>query len=205
MSHDYVAILVSVDAAVLLVATLQYGAMLRSFVASGEARIKERQDRAAQLIEARRAGVQPSNDDLLALRPEPRIQWWPPRKLVASRLARYSLGTLGYVSLTSMLSSSLLSIIRWAGTAEPGPDPQLARSAFNITALAVLALLAEVLAVGIFTALRSREAVRGRLRKQYGDQEVDALRALFEAAQSDPGNAASTPSSPAAPAPPPSA
>ncbi|EHM25968.1 MULTISPECIES: hypothetical protein [Streptomyces] len=202
MSHDYVAILISVDAAVLLVATLQYGAMLRSMVNGREASLKKRQDRMALIIEARRNGVQPSNADLLELQRE-RLRLWPPSQIVKAGLLPYMMGSTAYVMLCGVLTTSIIKIIKWAGTAAPGPDPELAQSAFCITAVAVGALLIEAYSAGLVAAMRTRKALRRRLRDAYGDQEVDEVVSLVNAAQPEPASAASTLPSPTAPAPPP--
>ncbi|MEU2415184.1 hypothetical protein ABZ736_27990 [Streptomyces sp. NPDC013099] len=204
MSHDYVAILISVDAAVLLVATLQYGALLRSMVSDREASVKKRQDQMALIIEARRNGVQPSNADLLELQQQ---HVFRRSRLSTAASLPYLLGSVVYVTLCGVLSSSILSIIKWAGTADPGPDPELARRAFYITAGAVSALLVEAYSAGIVAAVRTRKALRRRLRDAYGDQEVDEVAALINAAQpapagtpaAPPGAAPSTPSGGATP------
>ncbi|MFH8400204.1 hypothetical protein ACH4E9_22555 [Streptomyces anulatus] len=182
MSHDYVAILISVDAAVLLVATLQYGAMLRSMVNGREASLKKRQDRMALIIEARRNGVQPSNADLLELQRE-RLRLRAPSQIVKAGLLPYMMGSTTYVMLCGVLTTSIIKIIKWAGTAAPGPDPELAQSAFCITAVAVGALLIEAYSAGLVAAMRTRKALRRRLRDAYGDQEVDEVVSLVNAAQ----------------------
>ncbi|MFD6276000.1 hypothetical protein ACFWFI_10570 [Streptomyces sp. NPDC060209] len=187
MSHDYAAIMTSVNAGVLLVATIQYGAVLRKYIDQLMADTQERYGRIGQMIEARRNGSEPSTADLIAAKPpaEPQIFPWRHRML-PRRYWPYTLATLAYFVLCWMLLSSMMRIFRWAGTADAGPEPGLARWSFFVTGGSLAALLFEAVFLVAASGFRRGGIEHRRFEASYSTQEISEMDDLIEAAAPTP-------------------
>ncbi|MER7135406.1 hypothetical protein ABT358_02535 [Streptomyces sp. NPDC000341] len=188
MTHDYVAILTSVDAGVLLVATIQYGAMLRKAIAHQEAEVLKRQDLIAQMIVARRNGVQPSAADLRAAQ-RPRALTFRGRRIIPIRLLPWALASGMYIGFCAVLVRSMVRIIKWAGTADGGPAPELAKASFYVTAVALVALIAEAYLLSLASSYRRGKALRRRLTDTYSAQEIDDIGNLIDGTTQVPSSA----------------
>ncbi|MFH8577112.1 hypothetical protein [Streptomyces zaomyceticus] len=186
MSHDYVAIVTSLNAAVLLVATLQYGSLIRKVVdqllSYGEGRLT----RLGQLIEARRNQVEPSVSDLLALRPIS-------KKAAARKYAVYMIASGVYLGLCTGILGSQVRILKWAGTANAGPDPKLAENAFYTTVIAIVFLVIETAVVNFASGIRRVREMGQNFQSTYSDQERLELISMLDAAVSPPPPPTSSP------------
>ncbi|MFJ3545481.1 hypothetical protein ACIPQH_25335 [Streptomyces rubiginosohelvolus] len=150
MSHDYVAILTSVDAALLLVGTLQYGVAFRRVTETLENDMQRRRARLDALFERRRQGIEPSASELLALYPS--SPFGTARLLSSRRLFATLFISSAYLSWCGVLVFTMAKMFEWAGTADASGAPRLAEHSFWVTVLSLAALLLEVYLVSTFTA-----------------------------------------------------
>ncbi|MEU0272274.1 hypothetical protein [Streptomyces sp. NPDC006307] len=173
------AIVTSVNAAVLLVATLQYGSLLRRYVDRMLGDGQARNARLGQLLDMRRNGVEPTVDELREFYPKSRLQLFRP-------YIPYVAASGAYGGFCYMILVSQVRILRWAGTADAKPQPELAEHAFNVAVLAMVLLLLEIFAVNYASGVRQALALRHRFTSVYSKQERRELRALAEAAAVPP-------------------
>ncbi|MYS05852.1 hypothetical protein GTW71_05225 [Streptomyces sp. SID6041] len=172
MSNDNVAVLTTLNAAVLVIGTVQYTQMLRRSHEANHALSRERNVTRARLLDAMSRGVEPPVADLLALRDRRVRQAIPP-----------SLLSLLWFVICFMLLSSQLAMLRWIGTADVGPAPELARFCYVTTPGAISALVTEGLLASSVRFLAERRRIRRDFWEQYSDQQREDLRAATRAAR----------------------
>ncbi|WP_159027853.1 hypothetical protein [Streptomyces pactum] len=146
MSDDYAATLTTVNAAVLLVGTVQYTGLSRRV--GDRVFSSEREQAAAKghLIEQRRQGVEPSPGALVQLRSQRRDL----RRRTSANLVAGSVWCVVCV----LLIVHQLQILAWAGTADAEPDPGLARRCFLATCAGIVLLVLEPVARGSYRLWR---------------------------------------------------
>lgn len=186
MSHDYVAIVISVDAALLLLGTIQYSAAFRRTIANWMTVLREYRDDVNRLFEEMRQGTDPSPSDVLATYPTNKVTIFrsmTPKRLVAGLLATglYS----GWCVLMVTLMSSLLE---WAGTADADANPELAKRAFWTTSLSLFALLVEVYLLGAIEGFQKVWTLQKEARNTGTPEEWARMAALHRAASVAPQN-----------------
>ncbi|MDX2917291.1 hypothetical protein [Streptomyces sp. NE06-03C] len=158
MSHDYVAIVISVDAALLLIGTLQYGAAFRRMIATLATVIQKTRDDHIRIFGELRQGTGPSPSDLLVTFPTSKLRIM---RLMSPKQLAAGFVTTGLYSGWCMLMVTLMSsLIEWAGTADAGASPELAKRAFWVTSLSLFALLAEVYLLVAFEGFQKVKAAQ---------------------------------------------
>ncbi|MEU9204827.1 hypothetical protein [Streptomyces sp. NPDC048332] len=176
MSNDNVAVLTTLNGAVLLIGTVQYTKLMqRSYQAVTELQ-RQRLAKRAALMDAKRRGEEYTVDDLLKL---------------GSRQARRELGrstpvvlaSVVWFSLCGLLLESQLRMLRWIGTANAGPDPDLAESSFYVTAISIAVLVVEGYFVSITEALWRALRTKRAHRALYNAEERSDLHNAIRAAQ----------------------
>ncbi|MFJ3477311.1 hypothetical protein [Streptomyces microflavus] len=172
MSNDNVAVLTTLNAAVLVIGTVQYTHMLRRAHEANHALTRERNVTRARLIDAMRQGVEPPAADLLVLR----------NRWVRQAIAPGLLSLLWFV-ICFMLLSSQLAMLRWIGTADAGPAPELARLCYLTTSGAIIVLVGEGFLASTARFLAERRKIRRDFWEQYSGQQREDLRAAIRAAR----------------------
>ncbi|MFB7359411.1 hypothetical protein [Streptomyces gardneri] len=172
MSNDNVAVPTTLNAAVLVIGTVQYTQMLRRAHEANHALSRERNVTRARLLDAMGRGIEPPVADLLVLRNRWVRQAIPPGLL-----------SLLWFITCSMLLNSQLAMLRWIGTADAGPAPELARSCFLTTSGAIIALVIEGFLASSIRFMAERRRIRRDFWEQYSDQQREDLRAAIRAAR----------------------
>ncbi|MDX2730998.1 hypothetical protein [Streptomyces sp. PA03-2a] len=172
MSQDYAAIIVGLNGAVLLVATIQYGALSRKALQASAARDAAHEARWEHLLETRRGGADPSVDELLGL-----YRYRPGRSIV------YGLASFVYMSVCLFIMLSTKSVLQWSGSAKPEPNPELAKRAFIVAVAAVGLLILEALATTVVSFFSQAFAHRMSYAMSGTDQELRELHALIAGAR----------------------
>jgi hypothetical protein len=146
MSDDYAATLTTVNAAVLLVGTVQYTGLSRRVGDRVYSSRREQATAKGHLIEQHRQGVEPSPGALVRLRSQR-------RDLRKRTLANLVAGSVWCV-VCVLLIVHQLEILAWAGTADAEPRPGLARRCFLVTCLGIVILVVEPMARGSYRLWR---------------------------------------------------
>ncbi|MER6433042.1 hypothetical protein ABT272_35765 [Streptomyces sp900105245] len=175
MSNDYASIVTSLDAAVLLVGTVQFAARIAKFVDHTAAGTTARRQKMGRLIENQRRGIEPTRSELLeARRRSPIVMMMRSFPLVAA-------GGI-WATVCVVLISVQLKVLQWAGTANAGPNPELARRAFEVTAVSIIFLLVEGYMGGLVKAYNKGQELRRAYREQYTDEERAELQRKIRSA-----------------------
>ncbi|MFJ2205928.1 hypothetical protein [Streptomyces microflavus] len=182
MSHDYVAIVISVDAALLLIGTIQYSAAFRRAIANWVTVIQEYRDDINRLFEELRQGTGPSPSDLLATYPTSTITIF--RLAAPKRMTAGLLATGLYAGWCVLMVNLMSSLLEWAGTADAGASPELAERAFWITSLSLFALLLEVYILGAIEGFQKVWAMHNEARNRGTPEEWARMAALRQEAAS---------------------
>ncbi|MFF2479210.1 hypothetical protein [Streptomyces sp. NPDC058066] len=169
MSQDYAAIIASLNGAVLVVGTIQYGTLIRKATDAVEARLDEELTFRGKLIQASRGGVAPSADDLLRLK----------RRRLPAGFYSYILASLVYLYVCQSIARCTKDVLKWSGSAKQPPNPELAERAWEVAAVAILLLLIEA-GASAWASGYSQLRQRGKLYEQtYSEQERTELRTLI--------------------------
>ncbi|MEV4968637.1 hypothetical protein AB0886_27570 [Streptomyces sp. NPDC024062] len=187
MSNDNVAVLTTLNGAVLLIGTVQYTKLLRQNYQAVLEMQRERLGLKAALIEAKRRGDDMPIDDLLKLK----VSF---ARLHARNALPALLASFVWFCLCTLLVKQQIDMLVWIGTANPGPDPGLAKSSFAVTAAAIVVLVIEGYFASIVTFVRQANGVTRSHRELYTTQEREDLHAAVRAAR--PSVPAPTPSPP---------
>ncbi|WP_371798981.1 hypothetical protein OG963_14175 [Streptomyces sp. NBC_01707] len=175
MSQDYAAIIMGVNGAVLLVATIQYGTLSRKALQASAARDAAHEARWEHLLETRRGGADPPVDELLGL-----YRFRPGRSIV------YGLASFVYMSVCLSILVTTKRVLQWSGSAKPEPDPELAKRAFTVAVVAVGLLIVEALAASVVSFFSQAHAHRMSYAMSGTDQERRELHALIAEARRPP-------------------
>lgn len=148
MSNDYAAIVTTINAAVLLVGTVQYTGLTKRVGDRMLAATREQAEAKALLLDQRRLGTEPSPESLVRLQEQ--------RDELRRRTRANAVASLIWSATCALLLVQQMRILAWTGTAHPGPASELARSSFyvTVTGVLVLVLVAEPLARGCYRLWR---------------------------------------------------
>lgn len=187
MSNDNVAVLTTLNGAVLLIGSVQYTKLLQKTYRSTSEIQGQRLAKRAALMDAKRRGEELAIDDLLALQPSQMR-----RKLL--KVLPALLASFVWFALCFQILGSQLLMLEWIGTANAGSDPALAERSFRVTAISIVVLVAE----GYFATVagfvvKARRAKRSHRALYTLDERVHLYNAVRAARPLTP---APTPSPP---------
>ncbi|MFJ3481509.1 hypothetical protein [Streptomyces microflavus] len=172
MSHDYVAILISVDAALLLVGTIQYGTASRRVLAASAKKAAARTLRLGLLIQQQRDGRPPTEAQLLeARRADPRAR--PVRSMAF--IFPGILGSGIYMVWCGVLGWSMIEMLMWAGQKNGGDAPELAKTAFVYTAGSLIFLVLEAYVLAHLDSFQAAVVIRNGLQEIYETRGAETL------------------------------
>ncbi|MCX5246986.1 hypothetical protein OG895_17400 [Streptomyces sp. NBC_00201] len=179
MSNDYAAIVSTLDVAVLLVGAVQFAKVWARIGDETAAQAQTRRERMGALIEQQRQGVEPSRSELLEVRRTSLVRWF--RQLALLHTA----GLIWFFTCGNLIVVQL-RVLRWAGTAGAGPNPDLAQDAFNWVAIGVVLLFIEGYVGGFVRARRKAQQARKAYSLHYTNEERIGLdQKVREAARSE--------------------
>ncbi|MFV0126201.1 hypothetical protein ACLGI4_00455 [Streptomyces sp. HMX112] len=159
MSNDYAAVVTTINAAVLLVGTVQYTGLTKRVGDRIFAATREQAEVKALLLDQRRQGTDPSPESLVRLREQ--------RDELRRRTRANVVASLIWSVTCASLLVQQMRILAWTGTAHPGPASGLARSSFYVTVTGVLVLVAEPLARGCYRLWRGVRRGSLEYRQRY--------------------------------------
>ncbi|MER7135380.1 hypothetical protein ABT358_02405 [Streptomyces sp. NPDC000341] len=176
MSNDNVAVLTTLNGAVLLIGTVQYTKLMQRAYQQAHEVQRQRYAKMAALMDAKRRGEQFAVDDLLELKLRHKLSKLP-------AVAPMLLASIAWFGICYKLLASQLQMLVWIGTANAGPEPALAEDCFQTTAIAIGVLVAEGYVVSIVQAARSSQRAHRTHRATYTIGERSDLRDAVKAAR----------------------
>ncbi|MEU6681184.1 hypothetical protein [Streptomyces sp. NPDC046925] len=180
MSNDYAAIVSTLDVAVLLVGAVQFTKVWARIGDEAAAQAQTRRERMGALIEQQRQGIEPSRSELLEVRPTGFVRWFWQNALL------HVAGLIWFLTCANLIVIQL-RVLRWAGTVDAGPDPDLARGAFTWVAIGVVLLFIEGYVGGFVGARRKAQQARRVYSRQYTeDERIGLNQKVREATRSEP-------------------
>jgi hypothetical protein len=197
MSNDYAAVITTVNAAVLLVGTVQFSVVMGKFAERTVEGHREEHDLRGRAIEVLRRGRQPDAEDLRKLKQMKRRRAFG----VSKSLPAYTAGALWF-ALCTVLVVSTIKVLKWAGTANAGPNPDLAEDSFTTAAIAICVLVVEAYVMGFAKAVKGQRLTLRHYRAGSTAEERQQLDELIRrsarssATPPSPASAGADPASP---------
>ncbi len=188
MSNDYAAVLTTINAAVLLVGTVQYTGLMRRVGDRVFTTKRQQTEAKRQLIEQQRGGIDPSAEALLQLRNE--------RRELRKRTLPNLVASLVWSATCLLMITNQMQVLAWLGTAQPGAAATLARRSFLVTLIGVSVLVAEPLARGTYRLWRGLWKGSRGYRTQYTRHERRRLQRQIRTAVLSPPEPATAPTPP---------
>lgn len=127
MSHDYAAIISTLIVALLTIGTVQLVSLLKRWSVLMRGFYQEGYEARHRITEALKAGRSPDPEDFEKLNVVRPVRWM---LRVAMTGAPYVAAAVWAAACVVLLDVQI-NVLRWAGTHEPGIDPELARKAFR--------------------------------------------------------------------------
>ncbi|WP_431776292.1 hypothetical protein [Streptomyces cucumeris] len=177
MSNDYAAIITTVNAAILLVGTVQHVTLMKKSVDTVNAEDQALRTACGQVIEEMRRGVDPSPGTLNELRPRRRLRrrFWQMTVPWAAALV--------WMATCMFLVSVQSDVLRWAGTAKPDPEPRLARFAFYVAVGSTMLLVIEAALSVLIQAAAMAQSNGREYKRKYTAEERARLEELIKQPQ----------------------
>ncbi|MGA5497715.1 hypothetical protein ACPCSP_25460 [Streptomyces cinereoruber] len=194
MSNDNVAVLTTLNAAVLLVGTVQYSRLLSRALQHPNAFFVKRIEQERRILEKLRQGINPTSEEIRALQKLP-TPWDYLKGTFESLLKKSGTFIVGVVWLLicAAVLTSQVAMLRWIGTDSPGPQPKLAKVSFLITTTSMILLVIEGYFAAAFRGARSITEYFTAQRSRYSPQEIQLLDTLRRTGSTTQPNPSSTP------------
>lgn len=183
MSDDYAALTVSLMSAVLVIATVQAQHLFRKYMkVRGEVRLRLL-DAEQRIAERLAAGENPTADEVSELANARALLKREESPLSSGRFL-YAFYGVSWLTLCVLIFTSIRDAVYWSGTADHGPDPNLAARLYYVTEFSVGSLLVSVSFVAVSKYLTGEYGWRkGRNAFSDSHDRMDELLAERSAAQ----------------------
>ncbi|MET9735586.1 hypothetical protein ABZZ79_34665 [Streptomyces sp. NPDC006458] len=197
MSDDYAALLTTLIVTVLAVGTIQTYTLMRRLGDSQTADVRRTVEARLRVLDAMRRGGAPDPEDLRAAH----VSTVSFLALSQRNLSAYTAGVV-WSLVVVVLGVQQVKILMWAGSADHGDSPNLARDSFYLVAVSVGLLLAEgVVRAFVRTFVDQRESLKP-LHAYPREERAEMLAAVRHFHRTGEAPAPAPPRAPAEPAPP---